>query len=138
MLSAASARDILLGSTLGETRRIHREKSLHWGPGDFVSCKKEGSPLDADVLRKHALYPILDGLGIPRKKGASGFHTFRHSAASTVNGQTGNLKLARKFLGHSTIKMTAYISIRTLLPKKPPVWTVPLQKKKRRSSVTSH
>jgi len=31
---------------------------------------------------------ILERLGIPRKKGASGFHTFRHSAASTVNEQT--------------------------------------------------
>jgi integrase len=39
----------------------------------------------------------------------SGFHTFRHSAASIVNDRTGNLKLAQKFLGHSTIKMTADI-----------------------------
>ena len=57
-------------------------------------CKKDGSALDPDVLRKDALYPILDRLGIPRKKGASGFHTFRHSAASIVNDRTGNLKLA--------------------------------------------
>lgn len=71
------------------------------------------SALDPDVLRKDALYPILDRLGIPRKKGASGFHTFRHSAASIVNEQTGNLKLAQKFLGHSTIKMTADIYTHT-------------------------
>jgi integrase len=44
---------------------------------------------------------------------ASGFHTFRHSAASIVNEQTGNLKLAQKFLGHSTIKMTADIYTHT-------------------------
>jgi integrase len=50
------------------------------------------------------------GLG---EKGASGFHTFRHSAASIVNEQTGNLKLAQKFLGHSTIKMTADIYTHT-------------------------
>jgi len=66
-----------------------------------------------DVLRKDVLYPILDLLGIPRKKGASGFHTFRHSAASIVNEQTGNLKLAQKFLGHSTIEMTADIYTHT-------------------------
>ena len=53
-------------------------------------CKRDGSPLDPDVLRKDVLYPILDRLGIPRKKGASGFHTFRHSAASIVDEQTGN------------------------------------------------
>ena len=76
-------------------------------------CKKDGSPLDPDVLRKDVLYPILDRLGIPRAKGASGFHTFRHSAASIVNEQTGNLKLAQKFLGHSTIKMTADVYTHT-------------------------
>src|ERR1700757_4210632 len=91
----------------------HRESSLHRGPDDFVFCKKDGSALDPDVLRKDALYPILDRLGIPRKKGASGFHTFRHSAASIVNEQTGNLKLAQKFLGHSTIEMTAGIYTHT-------------------------
>jgi len=73
------------------------------------SAKKDGSALDPDVLRKDALHPIWDRLGIPRKKGASGFHPFRHLAASIVNEQTGNLKLAQKFLGHSTIKMTADI-----------------------------
>jgi integrase len=83
--TAASTRDILLGSALGETLRIHRENSSHRGTDDFVFCKKDGSSLNPDVLRKDALYPILDRLGIPRKKGASGFHTFRHSAASIVN-----------------------------------------------------
>jgi hypothetical protein len=66
------------------------------------------------VLCKDVLYPILDRLGIPKKKGASGFHTFRHSAASIVNEQTGNLKVAQKFLRHSTIEMTADIYTLTL------------------------
>lgn len=106
--TTASARDIPLGSALNETLRNHRESSLHRGPDDFGFCK-DGLPLDPDVLQKDALYPILDGLGIPPKKGASAFHTFGHSAANIVNEQTGNLKLAQKFLGHSTIKMTADI-----------------------------
>ena len=33
--------------------------------------------------------------------------TFRHSAASTLNERTGNLKLAQKLLGRSNIDMTA-------------------------------
>jgi integrase len=111
--TAASARSIPLGRALTETLRNHCEKSLFRGPADFVFCKRDGSPLDPDVLRKDVLYPILDRLGIPRKKGASGFHTFRHSAASIVNEQTGNLKLAQKFLGHSTIEMTADIYTHT-------------------------
>jgi len=86
----------------GASETCSTPNSLHQGPDDFVFCKKDGSTLDPDVLRKDAVYPILDRLGIPRKKGASGFHTFRHSAASIVNDRTGNLKLAQKFLGHST------------------------------------
>jgi len=46
-------------------------------------------------------YPTLDRLGIPRTSRAAEFHTFRHSAASIVNHETVNLKLAQKFLGHS-------------------------------------
>ena len=69
--------------------------------------------MDLDVLRKDALYPILDRLGISRKKGASGFHTFGLSAASIVNDRPGNLKLVQKFLGHSTIKVTADIYTHT-------------------------
>jgi hypothetical protein len=53
-----------------------------------------------DVLRKDARYPILHRLGILREKGASGFHTFRHSAASIVNDRTGNLKLAQRLRGN--------------------------------------
>jgi integrase len=102
---------------LGETLRNHSETASHRGPDDFVFCKKDGSPLGPDVFRKDALCPILDRLGIPRKKGASRFHTFRHSAASIANEESGNLKLAQKFLRHSTITMTADIT-RTLLRKR--------------------
>ena len=65
------------------------------------------------MLRKDVLYPILDRLRIPRSSGASGFHTFRHSAASILNERTGNLKLAQKLLGHSTVDMTANVYTHT-------------------------
>jgi integrase len=78
-----------------------------------VFCKEDGTPLHPDVLRKDVLYPILDRLGIPRISGASGFHTFRHSAASILNERTGNLKLVQKLLGHSNIDMTADVYTHT-------------------------
>lgn len=37
----------------------------------------------------------------------------RHSAASILNEQTGNLKLAQKLLGHSSIDMTAEVYTHT-------------------------
>jgi integrase len=39
--------------------------------------------------------------------------TFRHYAASFVNAQTGNLKLAQKLLGHSNLSTTADIYTHT-------------------------
>src|SRR5262245_25522946 len=66
-----------------------------------------------DVMRKDVLYSILDRSGIPREPRKSGFHTFRHSAASFVNSQTGNIKLAQKMLGHSNLSTTADIYTHT-------------------------
>src|SRR5580704_8713284 len=77
---------------------------------DLASSDDDGNP---DVLRKDVLYPILDMLRIPRSSGASGFHTFRHSAASILNERTGNLKLVQKLLGHSTVDMSANVYTHT-------------------------
>jgi hypothetical protein len=80
---------------------------LFIGPADFVFCKADGSPLNPDVLRKDVLYPTLDQLQISRYPRASGFHAFRHSAASLVNRETGNLKMAQRLLGHADMATTA-------------------------------
>ena len=69
---------------------------------DFVFCKSSGEPPNPDVLRKDVLYSALDRLGISRTKRGAGFQAFRHSAASFLNEQTGNLKLAQKFQGSRT------------------------------------
>ena len=82
-------------------------------PESFVFCKQDGTPLNPDVIRKDILYPTLDRLSIPRPKGAAGFHCFRHSAASLINAETGNLKLTQKFLGHSNVSTTADIYTHT-------------------------
>jgi len=105
--TAGSIRTIYFGDVLDAVLMEHHRHTSHRGPEDFVFCGKDGSSLHPDVLRKDVLYPILDRLGIHRSSGASGFHTFRHSAASILNERTGNLKLAQKLLGHSSINMTA-------------------------------
>jgi integrase len=108
-----SVRTIYFGETLAMALTQHYERTGYKKPENFVFCCKDGSPLNPDVLRKDVLYPILDRLQIPRSSGASGFHTFRHSAASILNECTGNLKLAQKLLGHSTVDMTANIYTHT-------------------------
>jgi integrase len=111
--TSGSVRTVPFGDGLAQPLLEHHQNAVHKQPEDFVFCKRDGTPLNPDVLRKDVLYPALDRLGIPRASGASGFHTFRHSAASFINAQTGNLKLAQKLLGHSTINMTADVYTHT-------------------------
>lgn len=111
--TAGSKRTIFFGDVLGAALKSHYERSTYTAPEDFVFCGKDGLPLHPDVLRKDVLYPTLDRLNIPRSSGASGFHTFRHSAASILNQQTGNLKLVQKLLGHATVDMTANVYTHT-------------------------
>lgn len=102
-----SIRTIPFGAILRDTFMQQRRTSKHTKPDDFVFCKPDGGPLQPDVLRKDVLYPALDRLGIPRSVRSAGFHTFRHSAGSFINAETGNLKLAQKLLGHSNLATTA-------------------------------
>jgi integrase len=108
-----SERVVPFGEVLSQVLKEHLESSLHTGAEDFVFCRPDGSPLRPDQLRRDVLRSALDRLGIPRVKGASGFHAFRHSAGSIINAQTGNLKLAQKLLGHSNLSTTADIYTHT-------------------------
>jgi integrase len=85
----------------------HRQNSSHTAPDNFVFCGPDGAPLNPDVLRRDVLYPALDRLRIPRIRGASGFHAFRHTAGSVVEARTGRLKLAQRLLRHSNVSTTA-------------------------------
>jgi site-specific recombinase XerC len=87
--------------------RSKKQNSTYTAPEHFVFCKQDGTPLNPDVLRRDVRYPMPDRLGIPRTSRAAGFHTFRHSAASIVNQETGNLKLPQRCLGHSNLSTTA-------------------------------
>jgi integrase len=105
-----SSRDsVWFDAKLTQVLAQHRENSLHTAPDDFVFCGPDGAPLNPDVLRRDVLYPALDRLRIPRVKGASGFHAFRHTAGSVVEARTGRLKLAQRLLRHSNISTTADI-----------------------------
>jgi hypothetical protein len=70
-------------------------------------------PHNPDVLRRDILYPALDCLGIARSPRSSGFHRFRHSAATIVNQQTENLKLVQRLLGHSNLGTTGDVYTHT-------------------------
>jgi integrase len=109
----ASIRGIPIGDTLASALSDHMRVSQCIGPEDFIFCKPDGRPLHPDVVRKDVLYPVLDRLGIARTTRGSGFHAFRHAAASLINDRTGDIKLAQKLLGHTNPTMTATVYTHT-------------------------
>jgi integrase len=103
----SSVRTIQLADVLTQALVEHLDRASRVGANDFVFSRSDGSPLNPDVVRRDTLYPVLDRLQISRPKRTAGFHAFRHAAATIINRQTGNLKLAQKLLGHSEISTTA-------------------------------
>jgi integrase len=111
--TAGSVRTVAFGPVLKQALLEQRANSQFTASENFVFCKGNGEPLNADVLRRDVLYPTLDRLQISRSKRNAGFHTFRHSVATFVNEQTGNIKLAQKLLGHSNLSTTADVYTHT-------------------------
>jgi len=107
----ASVRTIHLPVSLVDVLLSQRERSEFTNSSDFVFCKRDGSPLDPNYLRKKILYPAMKQAGIVPQARTHGFHMFRHSAGSIVHAKTGNLKLAQELLGHARISTTSDIYV---------------------------
>ncbi len=105
----ASATTVPMRAVLKSALTELRQRSQFKQPESFVFCNDEGQPLNPDVLRKDVLYRILDKLGIERTSRASGFHAFRHAAATAVQGATKNMVAAQKLLRHANYNTTADI-----------------------------
>jgi integrase len=112
----ASVRTLHLPASLVDVLLSHRARSEFTNSSDFVFCKRDGSPLDPNYLRKKVLYPAMKQAGIVPQARTHGFHMFRHSAGSIVHAKTGDLKLAQELLGHARISTTSDIYIH--LPEK--------------------
>lgn len=75
-----------------------------WRPNrlGLVFATRNGTPWDADVVRKRKLYPLLEKLGIER----CGFHAFRHGNASVLDSEGVPMATRQNRLGHSDARMT--------------------------------
>jgi integrase len=107
----ASVRTLHIPRELVEVLHTHREQSKWAADDDFMFARADGTPHDADHLRRVVLYPVMDRCHISREKWKFGFHVFRHTAGSIVHAQTGDLKLAQELLGHSRLSTTSDIYI---------------------------
>ena len=75
-----------------------------WQPNErgLLFATRNGTPWDADLLRKRKLYPLLDSLGIER----GGLHAFRHTNSTLMDRLGVPLKVPQQRLGHSEISLT--------------------------------
>jgi len=76
----------------------------------LLFATRNGTPWDADLVRKRKLYPLLEKLGIER----CGFHAFRHGNETVMDGEGVPMATRQNRLGHSdartTMKYTHVIS----------------------------
>jgi integrase len=83
-----------------------------WRPNNLglLFATGNGTPWDADVVRKRKLYPLLKSLGIER----CGFHAFRHGNETVMDGENVPIATRQNRLGHSdprtTMKYTHVVS----------------------------
>jgi integrase len=75
-----------------------------WRPNKLglLFATRNGTPWDADVVRKRKLYPLLEQLGIER----CGFHAFRHGNETVMDQENVPMAVRQGRLGHSDAKTT--------------------------------
>jgi integrase len=75
-----------------------------WRPNrlGLLFATKNGTPWDADLVRKRKLYPLLAKLGIER----CGFHAFRHGNETVMDGEGVPMATRQNRLGHSDARTT--------------------------------
>jgi integrase len=105
-----SRRPIRLVPAVAELLVVHKQQSHYAAEGDFIFCKKDGTPLNPPTIRNH-LHHAMDAAGIVRVSRKHGFHIFRHTAGTLIYGKTRDLKLVQGALGHSNISTTSDIYV---------------------------
>jgi len=81
-----------------------REYLKTWRPNqlNLLFATQNGTPWDANLLRKRKFHPLLKRLGIPR----CGFHAFRHGNSTLLDQLHVPMKLRQERLGHSDARVT--------------------------------
>lgn len=75
-----------------------------WRPNrlDLLFATRNGTPWDADVVRKRKLYPLLETLKIEQ----CGFHAFRHGNESVMDRENVPMLIRQNRMGHSDARTT--------------------------------
>ena len=90
-----------LSRTLVDCLRAHLA-DLPDGPEALVFATRNGTPLDADNLRRRVVKPLMEEAGAPW----AGFHTLRHTYASLQLARGVNVVQVSRALGHHSAAFT--------------------------------
>jgi integrase len=101
-----SRRTIALPASTVHVLREHRFASHFKAPTDPVFASSEGRPLDEHSTVTRRFKAVLKAAGLPR---TIRLYDLRHTHATLLLAQTGNLKLVSSQLGHSGITQTANV-----------------------------
>jgi len=110
--SKRSERTIWMPQELIAEMMLHKNRSSHTMPDDYVFCEKSGKPYSDRWLRAKVLYLALDRIGIEQKPYIHGFHLFRHSVTTILDERTRSLRNASDLMGHAFESTTAGYSHR--------------------------
>ena len=72
----SSRAPVYLSNPLFHALIEHLEVSAFAAWDDFVFCRQDGSPVDPEFLRRSALSPALEEVGIKRLARKHGFHLY--------------------------------------------------------------
>ncbi len=97
----SSKRRFVLPDALVKALESYTLQSQFNGTEDFIFPNSVGGPLEPGNFRKRILYPVMDELGIKRESRKFGFHILRHSSATILHAETGDIEVAQRALGHA-------------------------------------
>jgi integrase len=97
----ASKRKFVLPELLVKALESYRLQSQFPGPDDFIFPNSVGGPIEPGNFRKRVLYPVMDALEIEREDRKYGFHILRHTGATILHKETGDIEVAQRSLGHA-------------------------------------
>jgi integrase len=97
----SSKRRFVLPASLVKALEVYRLTSEYNQAEDFIFPNSAGGPLEPGNLRKWVLYRVMDELEIMREDRKYGFHILRHTAATILHRETGDIEVAQRALGHA-------------------------------------
>lgn len=114
-----SAKSFQLPDVLFDLLLEHYAASRWKGPGDFIFCKEDGSPLNPDKLIARVLHPALKKAGVEPQPHVHGWHLLRHTGATLLYMLTKDLKLVQNYARHANITTTGDIYVHGTLTREP-------------------